>query len=106
MIAEAQAPASKADTLARAFDRAKAERLVAFRNADGTWSCKDYTLTVTGDRPQDVSCSCPAGARGLTCKHAVCVMFCRKHHVLPVRPVERVIVNGMDRNDPLWDAFN
>jgi hypothetical protein len=106
MIAEAVAPTSRTSALSRAFERAKAERLLTFRNEDGTWSCKSYTLTVTGERPQDVACSCPAGTRGLICKHAVLVMFCRKHHVRPIRPVKPVMVNGMDRNDPLWDAFN
>jgi hypothetical protein len=33
-----------------------------------------------------VRCNCIAGQRGLTCKHGVCVAFCRKYHVRPIRP--------------------
>jgi hypothetical protein len=72
--------------LARAFERAKAERLVCFPAGRGVWECKTYTLIETGPRPQDVHCTCIAGQRGLTCKHGVCVAFCRKYHVRPIRP--------------------
>jgi hypothetical protein len=72
--------------LARAFDRAKAERLVCFPAAQGVWECKSYTLVETGPRPQDVACNCLAGERGLTCKHSACVTFCRKYHVRPIKP--------------------
>jgi hypothetical protein len=72
--------------LARAFERARSERLVCFPAGAGVWECKTYTLVETGPMPQDVACDCIAGQRGLVCKHSVCVVFCRKHHVRPIRP--------------------
>lgn len=73
--------------LARAFERARAERLVCYPAGQGAWECKSYTILETGPRSQDVICSCVAGQRGLTCKHAVCVIFCRKHGVRPIKPL-------------------
>lgn len=71
--------------LARAFDRAKSERLVCFPAGPGAWECKSYRQVEIGPRPQDVACNCVAGQRGLTCKHAACVVFCRKYHVRPIK---------------------
>jgi len=92
MVAQTPAISPVSGALARAFDRAKAERLIAFPNADGTWSCKSYTLTV--DNPQRlaaVTCNCPAGRAGRICKHASCVIFARKHGLRPVRPQPAVV---------------
>lgn len=80
-----------AAALLAALARAKAEKLVAYPNPDGTWSCRDHTIRVTGPRAQDVACDCAdATYRHRVCKHAVCVVFARKHHVRPVRPVTPV----------------
>jgi hypothetical protein len=87
MVAQAAKTSPKYAAMVRAFDRAKEERLIAFRNADGTWAVKSYTLTVTGTGAADVRCNCSAGSKGLVCKHLVCVTFCRKHGVRPIRPV-------------------
>lgn len=78
--------------LARAMDRAKAEKLIAFPNADGTWSCKTYTLTITGPKVTQVACNCIAGQSGQVCKHSICVMMARKYHVRPIRPTQAVEV--------------
>jgi hypothetical protein len=58
--------------LARAFSRAVAEKIVVTHTADarvlavasvagGAWADRPYHVTVTGERPQDVACDCPAG---------------------------------------------
>src|SRR5438067_2504588 len=60
----AQTPTQAA--LARAFDRAVAERLVAYPIEGGAWVCKTYTLRITGPHAWEVSCSCPATG---ICKH-------------------------------------
>ncbi len=97
--------------LARAFERAKGEHLVCFPTATpGTWECKTYTLTERGPRPQDVTCTCVAGQRGLVCKHAVCVIFARKHGVRPLRPAPAPFVPVPSTftplvNDPLAAVF-
>ena len=41
-------------------------------------------VRVTGPRAADVRCDCPAGHRGLVCKHAVPVIYCRKYNLHPV----------------------
>jgi hypothetical protein len=84
----------------RALDRAKVERLVAFQVSPTAWACKSYTLTVTGPRPQDVACNCIAGVRALVCKHAVCVIFCRKYGLHPIRPV--TAYEGADKARAVW----
>ena len=45
--APATCPAQRACWL-RAWDRAKAEKLIPFRVSPGVWAVKAYTVTVTG----------------------------------------------------------
>ena len=80
-----QSPTAAA--FARAFDRAVAEKLVAFPNADGTWTCKSYTVTITdAARLTAMTCDCQGGGH-VACKHRAVVAFARKHGVRPIRPV-------------------
>ena len=44
--------------LMRAFRRALAEHLFAYPRPDGRWTCKHYTIDVTGPQPTDVDCDC------------------------------------------------
>ena len=112
MVAQAPTLSPQCAALARAFDRAKAERLIAFQVSPTAWECKSYTLTVTGPRPQDLACSCIAGTRGLTCKHVATVAFARKYGLHPIRPVaapavfQPIASTVIADRDPLWDAFN
>jgi SWIM zinc finger len=69
----------------RAWDRAKAEKLIPYRNADGSWTVKTYTVSVTGAGWSDLSCSCPAGTNHRICKHAAVVAKAIAMHVSPVR---------------------
>ena len=73
--------------MVRAIERATAEKLIPYRNADGTWSVKDYTVTPFGPRPQDVFCNCVAGQANICCKHWAATTYARKHGLLPIRPV-------------------
>ena len=85
-----QAPCSPArQCWIRAFGRAKAEKLIPYRNADGTWTVKTYTVTVVGAGWSDLACSCPAGANGRICKHAAVVAKAISAHVLPIRGTEK-----------------
>ena len=87
MVAQTLPREARTSAFSRAMDRATSERLVAYPNADGTaWTCKSYTVAVTGRRCDDVACSCPAGRNDVICKHAVCVVAARKWHVRPVKP--------------------
>ncbi len=74
----------------RAWERAKAEQLIPYHNADGTWMVKTYTITVTGAGWSDLRCSCPAGHKGLTCKHLAVVAKAIAVGVLPVRGTEHM----------------
>ena len=74
----------------RAWDRAKAEQLIPYRNDDGTWSVKTYTVTVTGAGWSDLSCNCPAGYNGRICKHAAVVAKAIATRVSPVRGTAKV----------------
>ncbi len=71
----------------RAWDRARTEKLIPFRNVDGSWSVKSYTVRVTGAGWSDLSCDCAAGRNGRTCKHAAVVAFARANGLSPIRPV-------------------
>jgi hypothetical protein len=81
----------KSDPLARAFRRATSERIVVYRcDADrlgvatvvgGVWTDKPYCIRVTGPQPEDVTCDCPAGIHGRTCKHLAVAIFAREYHV-------------------------
>jgi len=85
-----QSPTAAA--FARAFDRAVAEKLVAFPNADGTWTCKSYTVTITdAARLTAMTCDCQGGGH-VACKHRAVVAFARKHGVRPIRPVAAGVV--------------
>jgi hypothetical protein len=64
---------------------------------DGVFTRKPYVLTITGTGAGDVVCSCPAGQKGTACKHLAVALFCRKHHVYAVKPVET--------SDPLAEVF-
>ena len=91
MVAQALPRQARTSAFARAMARAQAEKLVAYPNQDGTWTCKQYTVTITGRRCDDVACSCQAGAHDIICKHAVCVVAARKWGVRPVRPALEVV---------------
>jgi len=79
-----QTPAS---ILARAFQRALDEQLLAYPQQNGRWACKHYTIDVTGPMPLDVICDCPdAVFRERLCKHAVTVVFCRLYGLVPLSP--------------------
>jgi hypothetical protein len=113
--------------LTRAFSRAVAEKIVVTHTSDarvlavasvtgGIWSAKPYHITVTGPQPEDVTCDCPAGSHGRTCKHLAVAIFAREHHVYAQRPtarLERLIsapscrcdVCGTERADPMHEVF-
>ncbi len=91
----------KAQKLVAAFNRAVAEKLVAFHlsptelgvatEAAGIWTEKPYRLTVTGPRAQEVTCKCPAAKRGLECKHRAVAVFCRRRGAYAVRPAVKEV---------------
>ena len=91
MVAQALPRQARTSAFARAMARAQAEKLVAYPNQDGTWTCKAYTIAITGRRCDDVACSCTAGRNDTICKHAVCVVAARKWGVRPVRPALEVV---------------
>jgi hypothetical protein len=111
------ATATTTSPLARAFSRAVAEKIVVTHTTDarvlavasvagGAWADKPYHITLTGERPQDVNCDCPAGRNGRTCKHIAAGIFSRKYHVTAVRPAPATCPTcGGDLADPLHDAF-
>jgi hypothetical protein len=69
-----------------ALGRAAAEKLVAFPDADRTaWSCKGYTVSVTGPKWFDLTCTCK-GRRHVACKHRAAVAFAIRHGLRPIRP--------------------
>lgn len=74
----------------RAWDRAKAEQLIPYRETPATWSVKTYTVTVIGAGWSDLSCSCPAGSNGRICKHAAVVAKAIAMGVSPVRGTAKV----------------
>jgi hypothetical protein len=86
--------------LSRAIARAKAEGIVVYRRGNdalgvatvvnGKWTRKDYILTITGPCAGDLTCSCPAGSKGTTCKHLAAGIFARKHHVYAINPISRL----------------
>ena len=73
----------------RAWQRAKDEGLIPFRNLDGSWSVKAYTVKVTGAGWSDLSCSCPAGQHHRTCKHMAVVAKAIAVGVRPMRGTEK-----------------
>ena len=74
----------------RAWDRAKAEQLIPYRETPTTWSVKTYTVTVTGPGWSDLACSCPAGTNHRICKHAAVVAKAIATRVSPVRGTAKV----------------
>ena len=68
----------------RAWDRAKAEKLIPYPNPDGSWAVKSYTITPTGPGWSDLACSCP-GNRHAACKHRAVVAKALASHVRPIR---------------------
>jgi hypothetical protein len=72
----------------RAWDRAKAEKRIPFRNADGAWSCKSYAIAITGPGWSDITCTCAADRNGRICKH-VAVTAIRELHALARRRANR-----------------
>jgi hypothetical protein len=98
----------------RAWDRARTEKLIPFPNVDGSWSCKSYTIAVTGAGWSDLSCTCPAGRNGRVCKHVAVVAKSIAAGVRPIRPVPAAAVTlktGLGTvtyltHDPLAAAFN
>jgi hypothetical protein len=83
----------------RAWDRAKAEKLIPFRNADGSWTVKSYTIAATGAGWSALSCTCAAGRNGRICKH---VAVTAKAIAVGVRPIRPALV-AQDRTET--DAF-
>lgn len=67
------------DRYLAAIKRASDEGLRIVRNADGSASCKTYTLTFVGPRWHDVKCTCDAGQRNVICKHAAAFVYMRKY---------------------------
>jgi hypothetical protein len=101
----------------RAWDRAKSEKLIPFRNADGTWSCKSYTIAITGPGWSDITCTCAAGRNHRVCKHVAVVTKALAAGVRPIRPA-LVALEGAEKaafrptaslviagDDPLAVAF-
>ena len=88
--APATCPAQRACWL-RAWDRAKAEKLIPFRVSPGIWAVKAYTVTVTGAGWSDLTCSCPAGQHGIICKHAAVTAKAIAIGVSPIRPALGVV---------------
>jgi hypothetical protein len=96
MVAKAPAFSPETEALARAFERAVAEKIVVYRVANPTmlgvasvvngWTLKPYTITITGEQPQDVTCDCASGQHGRACKHRAVAIFARQHHVYAQRP--------------------
>jgi hypothetical protein len=86
--------------LTRALTRATAEGYVVYRRGadalgvatvvNGTWTRKDYILTVTGLCAGDLTCSCPAGAKGRVCKHLATGVYARKYGVFAINPISRL----------------
>ena len=74
----------------RAWERAKAEQLIPYRDTLTTWSVKHYTVTLTGVGWSDLICSCPAGRSHKICKHMAVVAKAIAMHVLPVRGTAKV----------------
>src|SRR5690348_14005102 len=75
----------------RAWDRAKAEKLIPFRNADGSWSVKSYTVSITGTGWCDLACTCAAGRNGRVCKHVAVTAKAIAAGVRPIRPTLRAL---------------
>jgi hypothetical protein len=73
----------------RAWERAKAEKLIPFRSHPAFWIVKTYVVSVTGPRWFDLACTCKAGNRGLCFKHKAVVAKAVAAHVLPVRGTEK-----------------
>lgn len=73
----------------RAWDRAKAEKLIPYPNQDGSWAVKSYTVSITGPGWSQLSCTCPGG-RHLACKHRAVVAKAIAMHVRPIRGTAKV----------------
>jgi hypothetical protein len=69
----------------RAWERAKVEQLIPYRDTLTTWSVKHYTVTVIGVGRSDLICSCPAGRSHKICKHMAVVAKAISVHVRPIR---------------------
>jgi hypothetical protein len=99
----------------RAWDRAKAEQLIPYRETPTTWSVKTYTVTVTGAGWSDLVCNCTAGQNRRICKHLPPVAKCIAQHISPIRGTGRgeVVVAAEPREtayeapaseDTIWEA--
>ena len=82
----------------RAWDRAKAEKLIPFRQTLTTWTVKAYTVTITGAGWSDLSCSCAAGRNHRICKHAAVVAKAIAVGVLPIKGTEKAGTEMLRRN--------
>ena len=76
----------------RAFARAVAAKLVAYRNEDGSYSIPsvseaglEHTVAWYGTQWWECSCTCK-GAGHLACQHRAVAVFSRRHGVHAVRP--------------------
>ena len=75
-----------------AWERAKAERLVAYRIdvnhyqvPSGSDSSVEYAVEFTGPEWHRWTCTCPAGQHDRVCKHKAIALRCRKDHTGAVR---------------------
>jgi hypothetical protein len=113
----AQAPCSPTrQCWLRAWDRARTEKLIPYRNADGSWNVKFYTITVTGPGWSDLSCNCAGGSHSRICKHAAVVAFAISAGVRPIRPEVAAVATLVEKtgtgtavylaHDPLMAAFS
>ena len=80
----------------RAWDRAKAEKLIPFLAAPGVWNVKAYTVTVIGPGWSDLACTCPAGRSGKICKHQAVVAKAIAIGVRPIRPTPSPVSAASD----------
>ncbi len=80
---------------ANALERARTEQLVVWKTGGalgvgavvgGAVVARPYTLTPSGPRPIDVTCTCKAAEAGRICKHRAAAVFARKYRVYAVAP--------------------
>jgi hypothetical protein len=79
----------------RAWDRAKSEKLIPYRNADGSWTVKSYTISPVGPGWSDLACTC-AGNRHVACKHRAVVAKAVAVGIFPIRGTAKITVAPSD----------
>lgn len=80
---------------ARAYERAAAAKLVAYKNDDHSYDVPSvstpgdvHTVTIIGRRWYDLRCTCK-GANHVACTHRAVVVHAIKYHVHAIRPVRQ-----------------